>query len=176
MKLIPFALATAAFFATANNATAMEPMPPTKVPMETCLAAALALHPGKVKELEFGLDNGESHYEFEILTADGRETEVECSAMTGKIVEVEWENENMDVDTFLAAAKLSPAQAREIALRRVPGKVVELDMETTSTGVMSYEFEVKTADGKIMSVEVDAMNGNVIEVENEIYELGDVLE
>jgi len=142
MKLISSTLATAALVATANNAVAMDPMPPTKVSMEACLAAALQQHPGKVKELEFGMENGEPHYEFEILTADGRETEVECSALTGKIVEVEWENENMDMDAFLAASKISPAQAREIALRRVPGRIIRMDLETTSTGVMSYEFEV----------------------------------
>lgn len=156
------------------GAVAMDPMPPTKVSMEACLSAALALHPGKVRELEFGLDNGEPRYEFEILTADGKETEVECSALTGKIVEVEWENENMDLDTFLAAAKVTPAQAREIALKRVPGRIVNMDMETTTAGAMSYEFEVRTADGKTLDVEIDAMNGNVVEVETEIYELGDV--
>lgn len=158
----------------ASVSNAMDPMPVTKVPMEACLATALAQYPGKVKELEFGLDNGEPHYEFEILTADGRETEVECSAMTGKIVEVEWENENMDLDTFLAAAKFSPGQAREIALKRVPGRIVGMDMETNSAGVMSYEFEVRTSAGKSIYVEVDTMNGNVIEVETEIYEVGDV--
>ena len=174
MKLISYAFLTAVLAVTAYPATAMEPMPPTKVSMETCLAEALKLHPGKVKELEFGLEDGVPHYEFEILTADGRETEVECDAMTGKIVEVEWENENMDLDAFLATTKLSPQQAREIALRRVPGRIVKVDMETTSTGRMSYEFEVMTPDGKEVDVEVDAMNGKVIEVETEIYELGDL--
>lgn len=153
---------------------AMEPMPPTKFSMEACLSAALAQVPGMVKELEFGLDNGEPRYEFEIIAKDGRETEVECSALTGKIVEIEWENENMDLDTFLSAAKFSPAQAREIALKRVPGRVVGLDFETNSGGTMSYEFEVKTAEGKTLDVEVDAMTGSVIEVETEGYEIGDI--
>jgi uncharacterized membrane protein YkoI len=173
MKPIVYGLAAAASFWTIH-ALAMEPMPPTKVSMETCLAAALEKHPGRVKELEFGLDNGEPHYEFEILTADGRETEVECSAMTGKIVEVEWENENMDLDAFLSKAKVTASQAREIALRRVPGRIVHMDMETTSSGRMSYEFEVKSRDGKDMDVEVDAMSGEIIEVETEIYEVGDI--
>lgn len=160
--------------ATSYAAHALDPMPATKVSMEACLSAALAQVPGKVKELEFGLENGEPRYEFEIAAADGRETEVECSAITGKIMEVEWENENMDLDTFLAAAKLSPAQAREIALKRVPGRIVGLDMETNSAGTMSYEFEVRTADGKALDVEIDAMTGGVIEVETEGYEIGDI--
>jgi uncharacterized membrane protein YkoI len=173
MKPTAYGLAAAALIWTIH-ALAMEPMPPTKVSMETCLAAALERHPGRVKELEFGLDNGDPHYEFEILTSDGRETEVECSATSGKIVEVEWENENTDMDAFLAAAKVTPGQAREIALRRVPGRIVKMDMETTSSGRMSYEFEVKSRDGKDLDVEVDAMSGEIIEVETEIYEIGDL--
>jgi len=160
------ALGTVALLAAASQVSAMEPMPPTNVSMETCLSVALERYPGKVKELEF--------YEFEILTADGRETEVECSAMTGEIVEVEWENENMDLDAFLETSKVSASQARKIALRRVPGKVTKMDLETNSMGVMSYEFEIRTRDGEDVDVEVDAMSGNVIEVETEIYEVGDV--
>jgi uncharacterized membrane protein YkoI len=174
LKSISCALATAALLAAASQVSAMEPMPPTRVSMEECLSVALERYPGKVKELEFGLEDGVPHYEFEILTADGRETEVECSAMTGEIVEVEWENENMDLDAFLEISKVSPAQARKIALRRVPGKVTKMDLETNSMGVMSYEFEIRTRDGEDVDVEVDAMSGNVIEVETEVYEVGDV--
>ena len=174
MRIVLGTLGSVALFAAASQVSAMEPMPPTRVSMEECLSAALERYPGKVKELEFGLEDGVPHYEFEILTADGRETEVECSAMTGEIVEVEWENENMDLDAFLETSKVSPAQARKIALRRVPGKVTKMDLETNSMGVMSYEFEIRTRDGKDVNVEVDAMSGNVIEVETEIYEVGDV--
>ncbi len=176
IKTISCALATVGLLAATINAMAMEPMPKTNVSMETCLAAALDRYPGTVKELEFGLEDGVPHYEFEILTADGRETEVECSAMTGKIVEVEWENQNMDLDAFLEKAKFSPGQARKIALRRVPGKIIKMDLETTSTGAMSYEFEVRTRDGKDVDVEVDAMSGKVTETETGIYEIGDALD
>ena len=174
MRIVLGTLGSVALLAAASQVLAMEPMPPTRVSMEECLSAALERYPGKVKELEFGLEDGVPHYEFEILTADGRETEVECSAMTGEIVEVEWENENMDLDAFLETSKVSPAQARKIALRRVPGKVTKMDLETNSMGVMSYEFEIRTRDGEDVNVEVDAMSGNVIEVETEIYEVGDV--
>ena len=125
---------------------------------------------------EFGIQDGDPRYEFEILTADGRETEVECSASTGKIVEVEWENEHMDLDAFLANAKVSPGEARKTALRAIPGRIVGMDLETTSTGQMSYEFEVRTDDGKNMDIEVDAMTGKVTETEIEIYQLGDAFD
>ncbi len=163
---------TAALFAI-SPALAMKGMPETKVSMEKCLGAALAMHPGKVKELEMTLEDGVPHYEFEIETADGRETEVECDAMTGKIVEVEWENDNMNLDAFLAKSTVTPAQARKAALERVPGRIVGMDLETTSTGAMSYEFEVMTPDGKEIDVEVDAMSGQVTEIETDIYEIGD---
>ena len=107
------------------------------------------------------------------MTADGRETEVECDAMTGKIVEVEWENDNMNLDAFLEKATVTPAQARKAALERVPGRIVGMDLETTSTGALSYEFEVITPDGKELDVEVDAMTGQVTEIESDIYEIGD---
>jgi uncharacterized membrane protein YkoI len=94
--------------------------------------------------------------------------------MTGEIVEVEWENQNMDLDAFLDKSRVSPSQARKIALRRVPGKVTKMDLETTSTGVMSYEFEIRTRDGEDVDVEVDAMSGKILEVEKDIYEVGDV--
>jgi uncharacterized membrane protein YkoI len=80
----------------------------------------------------------------------------------------------MDLDAFLEKSRVSPSQARKIALRRVPGKITKMDLETTSTGMMSYEFEVRTRDGEDVDVEVDAMSGNVTEVETQIYELGDV--
>jgi uncharacterized membrane protein YkoI len=174
MKKILNLLAVAALVAAGARALAEQSMPRTNASMEDCLATALERYPGKVKEVEFGLEDGDPHYEFEIVTADGRETEVECSAMTGEIVEVEWENENMDLDAFLEKSRVSPSQARKIALRRVPGKVTKMDLETTSTGVMSYEFEIRTRDGKDVDVEIDAMSGDVIEVETEIYEVGDV--
>ena len=174
MKRITGVIVSTVLIFTLGHVMAMETMPKTNVSMETFLAAALKAHPGKVKELEMSVEDGVPHYEFEIITADGRETEVECDAMTGKIVEVEWENENMDLDAFLDKARVSPAEARKIALRRVPGKIMKMDLETTSTGVMSYEFEVMTRDGKEVDVEVDAMTGTIREVETDVYEIGDI--
>lgn len=92
--------------------------------------------------------------------------------MTRKIVEVEWENENMDLDVFLEKSRVSSLQARKIALHRSLGKVTKTDLETTSTGVMSCEFGVRTRDGKDVDVEIDTISGKVIEVEVNIYEPG----
>lgn len=174
MRFFAGVFGMAAFMFSVGSAVAME-LPKTNVSMEQCLTAALERVPGRVKEVELSLEDGVPHYEFEIV-ANGRETEVECNAMTGKIVEVEWENENMDVDAFLAKARVSPMQARKIALQRAPGKIVRMDLETTSTGLISYEFEVMTRDGSEIDVEVDAISGRVTETERDVYELGDISE
>ncbi len=55
MKITAFALAAAGLTVVATHSVALENMPETKVSMEKCLAAALKMHPGKVKELEFGV-------------------------------------------------------------------------------------------------------------------------
>jgi uncharacterized membrane protein YkoI len=156
-----------------GNGIAMEQLPETKVSMEECMFAALEVQPGEAVEVELELEDGAPRYDFEIVDADGRKAEVECDAMTGKIVEVEWEGDNMDVDAFLERATVTPSQARKIALRRVPGKVVDMSLETSSAGQISYEFEVLTRDGEEVDVEVDAISGEVVEVERDIYELGD---
>lgn len=165
-----FGLACSAFVA---DVAAREPLPETKVSMEQCMFAALEAQPGEAVEVELELEDGAPRYDFEIVGADGRTAEVECDAMTGKVVEVEWENDDMDVDAFLERATVTPSQARKIALQRVPGRVTEMNLETSSTGQISYEFEVMTRDGQELDVEVDAISGRVIEVERDIYELGD---
>jgi len=156
-----------------GNVVAREALPKTNVSMEECMFAALDAYPGEAVEVELELEDGAPRYDFEIVGADGRTAEVECDAMTGKIVEVEWEDDDMDVDAFLERATVTPSQARKIALRRVPGKVVDMSLETASTGEISYEFEVQTPDGTQVDVEVDAISGQIVEVERDIYELGD---
>ncbi len=156
-----------------GSAFAREAMPETKVSMEECMFAALDKQPGEVKEVELEMEDGAPRYDFEIEMADGRTAEVECDAMTGKIVEVEWENDDMDVDAFLQRATVTPSQARKIALQRVPGRIAEMNLETASTGEISYEFEVIGTDGRQVDVEVDAISGRVVEVERDVYEIGD---
>lgn len=52
---------------------------------------ALAAVPGTVEETELERDDGQLIYEIEILSADGTEMEVEISAETGEILEIEQE-------------------------------------------------------------------------------------
>ncbi len=66
-----------------------------KVTEEDALKIALKSYPGKVKEVEYEIEeNKEPTYEIDILGKDGVETKVEVNAITGKIIEVsveKWE-------------------------------------------------------------------------------------
>ena len=63
-----------------------------KVSEADAKATALAAHPGTVVETEYELESdGKASYEFDILEADKEEVKVEVDAVTGKIVEVDYE-------------------------------------------------------------------------------------
>ncbi|WP_297811928.1 PepSY domain-containing protein [uncultured Methylophaga sp.] len=49
---------------------------------------ALALHPGKIVEVEYEIEaNGNSSYEFDIETSQGFEMKIEIDAATGEVIE-----------------------------------------------------------------------------------------
>jgi uncharacterized membrane protein YkoI len=49
---------------------------------------ALALHPGKIVEVEYEIEaNGNSSYEFDIETSQGFEVKIEIDAATGEVIE-----------------------------------------------------------------------------------------
>ena len=147
-------------------------MPKTKVSMERCMKVALAKYPGTVETMEMELSNGKPHYEFDIRGNDGKEYEVEVSALTGKIIEVETEVEDANDATFQEKAKVSHADAEAAALAAFPGQVVETEYSIESDGNPSYEFDIVTANGKEIEVEVDAVTGKVLEHETEVYQIG----
>ena len=63
-----------------------------KVSEADAKATALAAHPGTVVETEYEIElDGKASYEFDILEADKEEIKVEVDAVTGKIVEVDYE-------------------------------------------------------------------------------------
>jgi len=139
--------------------------------METCMKAALALHPGTVISLEAEIEDGKRIYEFDIKGNDGREWEVECDARTGKIIEVEEELASADDPAFKAT--ISVDEAKEIALKKQPGEVVEMEFSIEANGASSYEFDIRDANGVEWEVEVDAITGDIIEVSREIYQIGE---
>ena len=66
-----------------------------KVTEQDAAATALKAYPGKIEEVEYEIEeNGDSSYEFDIMSDKGIETKVEVDAATGKIIETaveEWE-------------------------------------------------------------------------------------
>ncbi|MGQ2964621.1 PepSY domain-containing protein [Methylophilus sp.] len=140
-------------------------------PMERCMKAALAKHPGKVVSLEAEIEKGRGAiYEFDIVGSDGKEWEVECEAKTGKVYE-----EELDVDAnnqeFRSKAKISMEQAKKTALDKYPGEIESIEYELEN-GSPVYEFDIKQANGKEIEVEVNAVTGQIGETEEEVYEIG----
>ena len=141
--------------------------------VESCMKAALEKQPGVVVKLEKKNERGVLLYEFDIVSSDGKEWDLECDAANGKIIEVEQEVANSDDPMFKAKATISLEQAKKIALDAYPGEIVEIEYEIESNGDASYEFDIKIKDGSEVKLEVDATTGKIIEdKEIEIFQIG----
>ncbi|MDO9104627.1 MAG: PepSY domain-containing protein [Methylovulum sp.] len=148
-------------------------MPPTKVPMETCLKLAQAKKPGNTVKLEFKEERGTPIYEFNIVGNDGKEWEIECDANQGVLTEEEQEVSSTDDPLFKAKLKINEEEAKKIAIKAHPGEVTEIEYEIEANGDASYEFDIKTGDGKEVKLEIDAGTGKIVENnEVEIYQIG----
>lgn len=151
-------------------------MPETKVTMEQCLKAALAVREGEVRQLELEIEDGKPIYEFAIRTKHGETWELECDAATGEIIEVE-RNSSPNDPAWANSAKLLSKQASEIAVKAHPGKVKGTEREILGDGRPMWEVEIIDAAGKEIEVHVDARTGEILSVEHEadettIYTIG----
>ncbi len=137
------------------------------------MKAALDVKPGTVVKLEKKDERGVPIYEFDIVSPDGKEWDLECDAASGKITEVEQEVGSPDDPLFKAKAKISLEQAKKIALGAYPGEIVETEYEIEDNGDASYEFDIKIKNGSEVKLEVDAATGKIIEdKETEIFQIG----
>jgi uncharacterized membrane protein YkoI len=136
-----------------------------------CVKAALSKHDGKIVKVELKSEKKTPIYEFDIESADGTAWDVECDVKSSKITEVEQEVK-ADNAKFKAAAKVSEADAKAIALKAHPGTVVETEYELEDDGKASYEFDITEADKEEVKVEVDATTGKIVEVDYEVYQIG----
>lgn len=142
------------------------------VKMETCMDAALDTIPGNVRKLEMKMEGDDPVYEFDVeATADGNTYNVECDASKGFISEVEREVEIND-PTFKKYAKITEAEAREIALDFIPGEVVANEYEVGFNGSVTYEFDILNVHGREYKVDVNAVTGEIEEANLELYEIG----
>ena len=81
--------------------------------------------------------------------------------------EKEKEDDDKDDDKELTAddkknAKITLAEARAIALKRVSGTVVDEELEKEK-GRLQYAFDIKDSNGKVWDVEIDAITGEVLQ-------------
>jgi len=140
---------------------------------DKCMAAALDARPGDVVKVEFKNEEGAHMYEFDIRGTDGSDWDVECNAHRGLVSEIEREVDNVNHPLFKAKAKISEAEAREIALAIYPGEITEVEYEIEPTGAASYEFDIDTTiNDQEMKVEVDATSGEIVEANQEIWQIG----
>ena len=69
---------------------------------------------------------------------------------------------------LLAKAKISQAQAQQIALTKAPGGTVKSGELEEEKGKLIWSFDIATPDSKdLTEVAVDAISGEVIAVEKE---------
>lgn len=149
---------------------------------------ALARVQGTINEGELEMENGKLIYSFDILNRKSGITEVQVDAKTGKIVSVKKEslaqeaaekrlenngkmksddddddkNHQANIKKYAKQAKITMAQAKEIALKRIPGgTILEEDLEMEN-GRLQYAFDVKDTSGKVFDVEIDAKTGEVL--------------
>ncbi len=63
-------------------------------------------------------------------------------------------------------AKITMAQAREIAQKKAEGKIEGEELEKEN-GKLIYSFDIRNAKGTITEVQVDAKNGSIVSIEEE---------
>jgi len=91
-----------------------------------------------------------------------------ASAQTDKAKnEKEQDDDDKDDDENLSAddksrAKITLAEARVIALKRISGTVVEEELEKEK-GRLQYAFDIKDGNGKVWDVEIDAVSGEILQ-------------
>ncbi|EMR13481.1 propeptide PepSY amd peptidase M4 [Methylophaga lonarensis MPL] len=139
--------------------------------LDKCVASAMELHPGTILGMRAELENGKRQYELDIAGNDGQHWEVECSAKSGEILEVEREVAPNDPE-FTSKAKVRLDEALKTALDAYPGAVMKIEYEIEADDSVSYEFDILMADGKLMEVEVDAVTGALKDPEEVLYQIG----
>jgi uncharacterized membrane protein YkoI len=171
-------LFTACYLLAAGAAQAQHfEIPKAAFGMEHCLQAVMNRFPSHVKSVEMESKNGRMSYEFEIKTVmGGVEWDVECSADTGEITQVERDVKPDDA-AFRDVARVSESDALAIAVGQAPGTLREIEYEVAPDGNAWYEFTLQLKDGTTTEVMVNAITGDVMGVdderdEREFYRIG----
>ena len=139
--------------------------------VDKCYMNAVEKYPGHVLSMESEIEKNRLIYEFDIMTKDGREVEVECDAKNHTLHDFEVEYKKGD-KAFIEAAKISESEAEKIALKKYNGKIVDREY-SIENGNPAYEFDIYVAKkGHEYEIEGDAVTGEILEVEMELYDIG----
>lgn len=168
-------LAGGLFIGFSTTLTAAE-LAAGSVRLETCLQTALEQRPGQVIKLEMKRQRGVLVYEFDIRDFNGLDWDLECSAETGEILEIEQEVATPNHPDFAARQRISEYQARQRALQVYPGEITELEYEIEASGRPVFEFDIYQADGKTIKAEIDAGSepdsDAIHEVSEQLWQIG----
>jgi uncharacterized membrane protein YkoI len=137
-----------------------------------CVRSVLLAHSGTIVKVEGTTDSSRTIYEFDVRSPDGTQWDIECDAVTAKVVEIEQEVNSPSDDPFREKVVITADSAKAIALGAHPGEVIETEYEVESDGAASYEFDIKGPDGSETKVEVDATNGRITEANPETFQIG----
>lgn len=122
-------------------------------------AEAIALSRVNGTIVDFESDDDE--YDVEIML-DGIEYDIEIHAYTGKILEVDTDDDDRsEKATREGQARISSEEALQIALQKAPGTMVDLELDDDR-----YEVEIE-ADGLEYELEIDAYTGEVLKFDRE---------
>lgn len=95
-------------------------------------------------------------------TTSGNQTG--CNAKVEDENDADDANEKANQPKYAKEAKITMAEARAIALKKVPGTILEEDLEKED-GRLQYAFDVCSENNQIFDVEIDAKTGEALKAE-----------
>ncbi|MEV4684287.1 PepSY domain-containing protein [Streptomyces kurssanovii] len=132
--------------------------PAGSVTAAQAVAAALEHTQGTVSSVDLD-DDGDRHWEVDVLGKDDREHELHVDVRTGAVREDKAEAEHDDRDD-VRAASVDAREAMEAALRSHPGAVVtSVDFEDDGAG--RWEVELGEDDADEVELTVDTKTASV---------------
>ncbi|QIP84608.1 peptidase propeptide and YpeB domain protein [Streptomyces sp. Tu 2975] len=130
--------------------------PAGSVTAAQAVAAALKHTQGTVSSVDLD-DDGDRHWEVDVLGKDDRERELHVDVRTGAVREDKAEAENDDRDDDRAALRAASVDAREAvgtALRSHPGATVtSVDFENDGAGHWEVELGDDAADERELTID-----------------------
>ncbi|MGW7288519.1 PepSY domain-containing protein [Streptomyces sp. NPDC054847] len=137
--------------------------PAGSVTAAQAMAAALEHTQGVVSSVDLD-DDGDGHWEVDVLGKDDREHELHVDVRTGAVREdkAEAENDDRDDRDALRGASVDAREAVEAALRSHPGATVtSVDFEDEGAGRWEVELGEDGADERERGLTVDTKTASV---------------